>query len=339
VTTGVAEAWRQLSAEGRSEHGWHARRIHPMAVTPILAALRLPGPIKAVLLEVNARSIHPANTFPSSSGFEVGLEALVPGPNGIVRICLQLMDARYEDVFAVLADDVAASVASATSEVAGIAALIGRLNTWQRFLKRHGDGVLSDQERIGLFAELVVLGDLFAKGVAASDAINAWRGPWGGAQDFVLATCSIEVKATLSVHAVSFEVSNLAQLDDRSLPFLLLRHLALTRTHGTGGTLPDMIDAIRRAIVDTDRSAFQQFSDSLLEVGYLDAHRAEYADDSYGVHLERQFLVAGDFPRILSGDVRSGVSACSYAVQLSACLPFLIGEAEANRIIHGASDE
>jgi hypothetical protein len=335
----VAEAWRHISAEGRTEHGWHARRIHPTAVTPILAALRLPGPTKAVLLEVKARSIHPSNTFPSSSGFEVGLETLLLGPNGMVRICLQLRDGRYEDVFAVLADDVAASVASANSEVAGIAALIGRLNTWQRFLKRHGDGVLSDQERIGLFAELVVLGDLLAKGLAASDAINAWRGPWGGAQDFALASCSIEVKATLSVHAVSFEVSNLAQLDDRSLPCLMLRHLALTRTQGTGGTLPDLIDAIRRAIAGTDPSASQRFSDSLLEVGYLDAHRAECADDSYAVHLERQFQVKGDFPRILSGDVRSGVSACSYSVQLSACLPFLIDEAEVNQIIQGVSDE
>lgn len=339
MTVGIAAAWDQISADRRAEPGWHARRIHAFSATPIHAALRQPGAAKALLLEVQARSIHPANTFPSSSGFNVTLESLVPGPNGTVRVCLELTDNRYADVFAVLTDDVASSVAAASTEQAGIAALIGRLNTWQRFLKRHGDHSLSDQERVGLFAELLVLRDLMAKGLAASDAVDAWRGPWGGAQDFSLTTCAVEVKATASIHPVRFEVSNLAQLDDRSLPALILRHVALTRTPGSGETLPNLVDTLRHIIERTDSAAVQRFSDSLLEVGYLDAQRSEYDGEGYAVHAERSFEVRGDFPRILSSDVRPGIGACSYSVELAACLPFLIDEAQADRAIHGGPYE
>jgi hypothetical protein len=309
--------------------------MHAASATPIYAALRQPGATKALLLEVKARSIHPANTFPSSLGFDVALEPLVLGPNGTVRICLELRDNRYADVFAILTDDVASSVAGAPSEIAGIAALVGRLNTWQRFLRRHGDRILSDQERVGLFAELLILRDLLANGLAAADAVDAWRGPWGGAQDFHLKTCAIEVKATASVHPVGFEVSNLAQLDDRSFPSLILRHVVLVRTHGSGVTLPDLVDTLRQTVERTDPAAAQRFSDSLMEIGYLDIHRGEYDSDGFVVHAERNFEVKEGFPRILASDVRPGITACSYSVELTACLPFLIEVAQAARVIHG----
>ena len=330
----VEDAWRILYTEGRTEPGWHGRRIHVTAATPIYAALQIPGPTKGLLLQVKTRFVHAGNTFPSSAGFEVHLEPIVAGPNGSVRICLRLTEQRYEDVFAVLAEDVAAAVAAAGSEPAGLAAMIGRLNTWQRFLKRHGEGILSDQERVGLFAELFVLRSLLADGLAASDSVRGWRGPWGGAQDFSLATCSLEVKATVSANPVSFDVSNLAQLDERVLPPLILRHLTLARTM-TGETLPELVDAVGMTIAATDPAALLLFSDSLLEVGYLEAHRTEYENERYKVHSDRHFLVQAGFPRVLADELRTGITACSYSVQISACMPFLIDAPTARQIVHG----
>ncbi len=279
--------------------------------------------------------MHAGNTFPSSAGFEVHLEPIASGPNGSVRICLRLTEQRYQDVFAVLAEDVAAAVAAAGSEPAGLTAMISRLNTWQRFLKRHGEGILSDHERVGLFAELIVLRSLLADGLAASDAVRGWRGPWGGAQDFNLATCSLEVKATVSANPVSFEVSNLAQLDERVLPSLILRHLTLARTM-TGETLPKLVDMVGMTIAATDPAALLCFTDSLLEIGYLEAHRAEYENERYKVHSDRHFLVQAGFPRILADELRTGITACSYSVQISACMPFLIDALTARQIVHGA---
>ena len=294
---------------------------------------------KGLLLEVRARSIHPSNTFPSSSGFDVSLEAIVAGPNGSVRICLELSDPRYDGVFEVLADDVAVAVASAGSEPAGIATLIGRLNTWQRFLKHHGDSLLSEQEQIGLFAELFVLREFLADGLTALDAVDAWRGPWGAAQDFCLANCSVEIKATASAGSSSFEVSNLAQLDERFLPCLIVRHLTLVHVEGHGETLPDLVDRVAETLDLSDLSASRRFTDSLLEVGYSQAHRSNYGTAGFSVLSDRQFRVHADFPRILADEVRGGISACSYSIQLSACLPFTIDAAAARRIVHGVHDD
>jgi hypothetical protein len=331
----VQDAWKLLYAEDRAEPGWHGRRIHVTAATPIYAALQIPGPTKGLLLQVKAKSILPGNTFPSSAGFEVQLDPVDAGPNGSVRICLRLTERRYEDVFVVLAEDVAAAVAGAGSEPAGLAAMLGRLNTWQRFLKRPGQGILSDQEQVGLFAELTVLSGLLADGLAASDAVRSWRGPWGAPQDFTLATCSLEVEATVSANPVSFEVSNLAQLDERVLPSLILCHLTLARAM-TGMTLPELVDTVGITIAATDPGALLPFNDSLLEVGYLEAHRPEYESERYKVHSERHFLVKAGFPRILADELRTGVTACSYSVQISACMRFLVDAPTARRIVHGA---
>ena len=335
MTSGIIDVWSQLLDEQPSAPGWCARRINVEAPTAIYAALLIPEARKALLLEVKARSIHPSTTFPASSGFKVELETMVPGPNGTLRICLHLVDAGYEGVFGVLVEDVASSVARALTESAGISALIGRLNTWQRFLKRPGDGALSQEERTGLFAELLVLQELIRRGMPTSDAVTAWHGPWGGAQDFRLPTSAIEVKATLAVHPTSFEVSNLAQLDERPLPHLILRHIALICSADIGETLADIVEDIQKMLAPSDLNAYQHFSDSLLEVGYLPAHRSLYDQDRYRVASDRKFRVADAFPRILTDDVRPGVLTCSYVVELSACLPYQMDDPAAEAIIHG----
>lgn len=339
MTFDVAEKWIEIAAEGRVEPGWHVRRMQAAAQTALYAALRLPGRSKGLLLEVRARSIHPSSTFPFSLGFKVDLETIDPGPNGSVRICLELTDCRYGDVFAVLADDVAKAVALSGSEKEGVVVLIGRLKTWQKFLKRHGDGMLSEQEQTGLFAELYVFRELLDRGMAASDAVAAWVGPWSGAQDFRFPNCSVEVKATASPDATSFEVANLIQLDERRLPCLLVWHLALVRTELRGQTLPDMINEIAEMISKSDAAAAIRFSDSLLEVGYSEAHRADYGREGFEVHSDKLFRVEGEFPRIYADEVRSGVAACSYSVHLAACLPFIMHAVEACRLIHGTSDD
>lgn len=338
MTSATAAAWRELAAEGRTEPGWHVRRIHAACATPIYAGLKYPGGTKGLLLEVRSRSVHPSSTFPYCLGFEINLETVAPGPNGSVRICMELAEARYGGVFAALADDVCSAVALAKSEKEGVTAMIGRLNTWQKFLKRHGDAVLSEQEQTGLFAELFVLRELLADGMAASEAVDAWRGPWAGAQDFRLANCSVEIKATASPGSISFEVSNLVQLDERHLSCLIVRHFTVARIEGRGETLPDLIDGISTAVAAEDPSAALRFADSLLEVGYSRAHRTDYVTTGFTVLSDRQFRVLGEFPRIHADEVRPGISACSYSVQLSACHPFLIDAISARQIVHGTRD-
>jgi hypothetical protein len=131
------------------------------------------------------------------------------------------------------------------------------------------------------------------------------------------------VKATTLPHSTSFEVSNLAQLDERPVPMLVVRQVALMRA-ADGTTLPNLVDNIRLMIRNQDPGTAQSFDDSLIEAGYLDIHRREYDGSSFVLRMDRYFRVEGAFPRIRSDDVRPGVRACSYTVELAACLPFEI---------------
>jgi hypothetical protein len=297
-----------------------------------------PDDVRGLLLEVRAKSVPAGATLPSGSGFEVSVEPIVPGPNGTVRLCLALADGRYEEVFGVLADDVAAAVGAEASEAASVNVFIGRLNTWQRFLRRHGDRLLSEEARVGLFGELLQVSELLGAGAVAGDVVAAWRGPSGGAQDFALGGCALEVKTTASAHPTSFEVSNLVQLDERPLPMLLVRQVVL-RPAAAGRTLPALVDEVRQIIRGQDAGTLQAFDDALMDAGYLDAHRREYEANSYVVRADHYFRVEGAFPRVRADDVRPGVRACSYSVEVAACLPFEIGADQAWRAIRDERDE
>jgi len=62
----------------------------------------------------------------------------------------------------------------------------------------------------------------------ARDAVQAWRGPFGAAQDFRLGDIAVEVKSTASLNPASFKVASLDQLDAGELTLLLLHHVALS---------------------------------------------------------------------------------------------------------------
>jgi hypothetical protein len=198
--------------------------------------------------------------------------------------------------------------------------------------------MLSEEARIGLFGELLEVLERLGEGIPASNVVAAWRGPSGAAQDFSSATCVLEVKSTASLHPISFEVANLVQLDERSAPILLLRQSVLVQA-AAGRTLPALVEEVRSIIRNQDAAALHAFEESLMDAGYLDAHRQHYIDAAYALRASRYFRVEGAFPRIRSDDVRPGVRSCSYSVEVAACLPFEISVEKARRIIQGDYDE
>jgi hypothetical protein len=321
--TVVAAAWEELARAGRTESGWHARRIFPDSVVEIHAAIAQPGGVVAVLVDVSAKSIASTVTYPISAGFEIRPEVVAPGPGGSVRLCLVLREARFREVFGVLAEDVAEVVARADVESAGVRALLGQLNTWQRFLKRPGDGTLTEEEQTGLFAELVLLRQMIRR-MPARDAIESWKGPSGGAQDFNLARCAIEVKATTALQPAVFRVSNAVQLDETLVARLFLCHLTAIRSDQEGETLPALVESLRGDTCGQDPGALGDLDAHLRDAGYLDVHARFYAELRYVIRAERWFDVAGAFPRIHLSDLRPGIADCAYVVQLTSCLPFQI---------------
>lgn len=328
----MTEVWNLISTEGRTEPGWHARRVHLGSACDIRSAVRAPDQTPAVLFEVAARSIPPGADLPNCVGFELGLETIEPGPGGRVRLRLVLKENRYRDVFGTLGDDVATVVAAAPTEPLGIKLLLGRLHTWERFVSRFGPDRLSDEEQVGLFAELHFLVSEVIPVVAAAAAVRAWRGPYREAHDFRFRAAAVEVKATSVRAPKSFPVSNLDQLDTGTLEALLVHHLTIEVDATTGSSLPEIVARARSSLGASDPAAASDFDTSLMEVGYLDIHADSY-DRKFRLTEVRWLHVTNGFPRLTRASVPAGVSSASYSVSLDSCVPYTIDASSARNIM------
>jgi hypothetical protein len=323
----ISDIWTALAQEGRSEPGWHARRVHSRSPCDVRAAIRPDGTV-AMLFEVLSRSIPPGADLPDCLGFQLSIETMTPGPGGMSRLCLLLKDRRFREVFTTLAEDVGAAVAASASETAGVRALLARLSTWERFISRFGPDRLSDEELVGLFAELHFLRSEIIPVVDPASGIRGWRGPYREPQDYRFRSVAIEVKASAARLPTVFQVANLDQLDAGTRDLLLVYHVVIDPASSSGETLPAMIAGIRSSLAVADAGAAIGFDTSLIEAGYLDIHADAY-QQSFLVRQVRWFKVDETFPRLTRRSVAHGVSEASYSVSIDACLGHLIESADA----------
>ena len=328
----AGQIWDELATAGdwaEREDGWHLRRIYPDADSDIFVALRHPGSVPALLVEVDAAAVGMVGDYPSARGFELYPETVTPGPRGRTRLCLVLADARYRDVFEVLVNDASDRIARTPGERESVKTFLARLHIWQNFMKKHGAEGLTEEAQIGLFGELSFLADHLIDRLPAHDSVNAWKGPTGGHQDFDIGGRCVEVKSTTVIPPVSVNIASMTQLDETLVELLPLTHTSLVLDERNGESLPELVDRLRTTIHDQDVSALDGFNAKLIEAGYLDLHRELYADTRYRRRETTFFKVSEGFPRIMAKDLRGGISECSYTVLLTACAPYEVEVSEA----------
>jgi hypothetical protein len=325
----VGSLWKDLAEERPQQSDWHTRRVFPDGPFDIRAAILQPGITPALLIEVASAAVPPDVEYPSSRGFELFPEIVIPGANGRVRLCLLLSDRVYRDVFEVLCQDVTETVTGASSDSGAVQSFLSRLRIWQGFMKRYGPEGLGPEEQAGLFSELSFLKDSVVGQLPASGAVGSWKGPTGGVQDFQLPGCSVEVKSTTVLPAAGIKISSLSQLDETRVKRLILCHMTLDAGGASGLTLPEMVQDLRSILGAEDASAAIRFNDCLMEAGYLDIHEALYSGRRYVIRELHYFEVSGDFPRIWASEVRRDIASGSYSIEFSSCIPF---EVDASRV-------
>jgi hypothetical protein len=336
--TSALQVWRELARGPASEPGWNARRVAAVSGAGILIAVRKPGDVPALLIEVSTLAVPPIAEYPSAEGFHVVPESIVAGPRGQVRLCLLLSNGRYRDVFGVLVDDVVEDISARAHEDEIVRAFLARLREWQVFMRRHGSGPLSVENQIGLFAELLFLRDHVLTAMPALSAIGGWVGPLGRPQDFQLEQVALEVKASVG-GIKEVQISSLIQLDTTlcGTPIVLCWVDLASAAEPLGIHLPRLVSELKGIISGGDGAALKLFEERLLELGYLEAHERHYAERLYRLRAMTFYSVSGAFPRIERGEVRQGVISGSYVIGLAGCEGFEIPAAEADRLVRGGS--
>lgn len=284
------------------------------------------------MLEVEKEAVPAKSFFPYTRGFSVTAEAMDPGRTGRTRLLLSLVEERYRDVFIALAHDVLHHLERTDSAEGAVGALLGRLGRWQTFLKQHDPEGLSITERRGLYGELRVFRRLMELGLAPSHAISGWRGPAASSHDFQLHAGSIEVKASAAVTPAGFRVNNAKQLDDTSVPVLILALALVDESESSGSSLPDLIAEIEAMLPDRSLPAWEE---ALTSVGYLRVQSDRYSLPKYVDRELRLYRVGDGFPRLLESDLPEGVSDVSYTVALGAITGFRRDESELEALVEG----
>jgi hypothetical protein len=307
-------AWRALAGSRESE-GWKTIPVGGSAVCALLAGRRLPSDEEALLVGFrNVRTL-PASQLPRGHGFEVSCLPTDPTGSDHVWVALARRSGGSLELFAVMAEDLLHLLEGSPEqdEHGLLERFLSRIRAWQDFMDRHRDAVLSPEAEIGLFGELVVMGQMISLGLPKRHVVDSWAGPVDGLQDFMVGNGGIEVKTTLSAGGFPATITSLEQLDEslRQPLFLAAVRLALDTT---GMTLPAIASAIRDRLGD-DHGAVDLFDVRLMRAGLL-----AMAADQYSrrfLHVSTTVMaVREEFPRLTSARVHPAIRRARYEIDL-----------------------
>lgn len=332
----VEAIWQAIEREGNQQSGWHGRTISRGSPHGLLAGRRMPSGSVGLLYDLDASSVPAGTEWPEGKGFRTQLQPLSPGPNGRLRVALELSSAQYRDVFSALCADIAGVIMEHSPGRAGFGAFIRRLHAWQRFMQLHSDRGLSDESIRGLFGEITVLEQILYPMLGEVQAVSAWQGS-NALHDFERSGHALEVKSGSAGGDPVMRVSELEQFDETAVRSLHVCFVPLTSDSASGESLPDLI-ARQRPRLHDHPGALQRFEDLLVAAGYHESQASRYSEPRLRPVGLQLFRVRDEFPRLRRADVHGGIVAGKYSVSVNSCSDFRAELADLEAVFGGGDD-
>jgi hypothetical protein len=194
------------------------------------------------------------------------------------------------------------------------------LRGWAALLKRRGRTGLTRNEVIGLWGELSSLEALLiARPGSEYQIVQGWRGPNEDQRDIGFNGNRIEIKTQLSTRSLVLKISSLDQLDERG------DHLAVILNRispsDAGASISDLIQRIEHQLT-ASRISQSEF-ERKVELAEFDPN-AEVCKEVFALDERIIFAVSDGFPRLIPGNVPSGIKTAQYEISGSAVTQFQI---------------
>lgn len=297
-----------------NQSGLQHHRVSQPNERPLFAGYRWPEGKPVFTLRIRKTALPSLSSIPTLGGVEL----IGPVEGNDIYFGLMLRDAKNLDLFETFCRDLISFVAPCQSDSTAVAAFLARLQGWQKFLERGGEGLSNEAQR-GLWGELFFLRQHLWP-LVEQEAVDLWHGPFHSSQDFRGDAFAVEVK-TLTPTASSAKINSEWQLDDSGLSRLFLFCLRLQEEEN-GESLPQLIQSLRDRC-DEDRR--KRLDDLLLEASYFDAHAPDYATHRFSPVNQHLFDVRDGFPRLTYAQLPSGVSNIFYNLDSDSCRSFGCG--------------
>lgn len=234
--------------------------------------------------------------------------------DGLWWLRLSITGTAFQPIFGGLCRDIITTTGTGVADEVAPSVILSRVDRWRKLLEGELHG-MSNAELRGLIGELIVLELDVLPALRPIDAIIAWNGPFGAAQDFTLSTGQrIEVKAVHS-DATSCQINGLDQLDAATDPLTLtIVRLDQTGTEAEGAvTATILIERLRERLIE-DPAAANEFESRLAAAGWHN-HPDHQAFAVLVVSVEH-YVVDVDFPRLTRDLVPQGVLEAKYEIAL-----------------------
>ena len=319
----IQQIWQQLDTQTGI-----FRRIRYDAVSPCALYLGLKMPENQRLMAVQLPKTLAADikNVPEFRGIRVEKIVDVDNSNRFF-LNLVLTDALLADVFDVLLDDLINRLLPLSNPSEIVRVFLNQLARWEELFGNYSAGGLSPEQQKGLFGELHLLCKLLNNGLSPSAVVDSWVGNDAAVQDYQAGDWAIEVKTSTQTTHERLIINGELQLDESPLDRLFLYYLNVDVRTDAGESLNAIVATIRTSL-NTYVPVLLAFNRKLVKAGYFDSQATLYAQTGYIIRAEHIFRVTGDFPRIITADLRPGVGEVRYSVSLSDCLPYSITEPE-----------
>ena len=330
----LAEVWERLEEDTRTAgvSGRVQRRIVPAGRRDFFLGLDMPSRNRMLILRVAAGSVEGQPDVADSRGLAV--RRTPRNPDGKqAEVELELTESQHLDIFDLLIRDLVDAAEEPQDERTGLTRFLSRLSDWQQLLRRLAPRGLSQEAQQGLWGELWVLREIVAPVMGMAEAVRAWRGPLGADQDFQMMNTSIEVKTSTAHVLDRLSIASERQLEAPDEVTLVLVGLSLDSRAGYGETLPDIVRISRAAA--SESGCLHPLDNRLELYGYEANDESLYSDVGFTLRSFHAFLVGDGFPRIVSGDLPSGVGDVRYSVSAASCSPFLVNLENASDLLRG----
>lgn len=310
----------KLSSSAKKE-GRLTRLATPDSSQRLSVGIEWPSKCRVLLFDAPQGSLPPRHTWPACQGLELSLEQDDAGKS---LLLLRLRENRLEDVFSVLAEDLARKILVSKPEQAGnrVLACIAR---WQKFLSSARRG-FSAESRRGLWGELWVLEKIVIQAIGIEAGVASWRGPFGSPQDFQHDGMALEIKTRAAKPPAKVRISSELQLYAEPWSNLFLGHLAIDEQDSAGESLPQRIGSIRAMLADS--SMVEVFEDALAEVGWTESDSAPHTGRGFLLREVEWFRVVPNFPCLIPSILPLGIGAVTYDLSIDAIREFAIAQSD-----------
>jgi hypothetical protein len=300
------------------------RRVDPSSPVDVYIGIDPAMGHIGVLLRLHRRLVPPERDRPGGAGFAIEIHAIPEDVKDIVNLGIFCTDPASEDLFVHFMHDIVSRLLEESGPEAAVRAFLTRVSLWQRFFVQGRDVHLSEDAQAGLFGELLLLRDLIIPATSPGVAVDAWKGPEGRPQDYVVAGGALEVKCTRAKTGGRIPIANELQLDERPFAFLILVHISASLAGAGHPSLPDIVADIRSLLTGP---AISDFDDKLINAGYLNAHGIHYQEFRFLIRDVNFYEVRDAFPRIRPGDFSGGVVDIAYKIDVTGITPYQIERA------------